>query len=217
MKLMEKLPVALSGMCLAVLCNTPVLAQEVDLPDDVSEGPPPMEGMIEISLDGDGSPEFNIAMEPNAIQMAAPGGPGGPRMMMMRRGYGGMRGGHWGRGGCPWLGALDLSDDQYEKIYALKNSFLDKVGPKMLEIRTQERHLKDAMTQSSVDAKAARRMQDTINNLRADVSNIKLDNKLAVLDVFTAEQRKKIRDWMIKGGRGMHHKGPGMRMEKKDS
>jgi len=216
MKSMEKLPVALSGMCLAVLCNTPVLAQEVDLPDDLSEGPPPVEGMVEISLDADGSPEFNIAMEPNAIQMAAPGGPG-PRMMMMRRGLS-MRGGHWGRGGCPWLGALDLSDDQYERIYALKNSFLDKVGPKMLEIRTQERHLKDTMTQPSVDAKAARNMQDKINNLRADVSNIKLDNKLAVLDVLTAEQRKKIRDWMIKGGRGMHHRGgPHKMMEKKDS
>lgn len=215
MKLMEKLPVALSGMCLAVLCNTPALAQEVELPDDVSEGPPPMEGAIEISMDGDGNPEFNIAMNPSAIPMAAPGCPVQPRMMMMRKGMS-MRG-PWGRGGCPWLGALDLSDDQYEKIYALKNSLLDKVGPKMLEIRTQERHLKDVMTQASVDAKAARRMQDTINSLRADVSNIKLDNKLSVLDVLTAEQRKKIRDYMIKGGRGMHHRGPSMRMEKKDS
>ncbi|HIA54444.1 MAG TPA: periplasmic heavy metal sensor [Candidatus Melainabacteria bacterium] len=220
MNLLEKLPVALSGLCLATLCNSPALAQEVDLPDGVGDGPPPMEGMVEVTLDGDGEPEFTIAMDPNAIQMAAPGGPGGPpRMMMMRRGWGGRGGGmRCGGGGCPMLGALDLSDDQYEKFYALKNSFLDKVGPKMLEIRTHERHLKDLMTQTSVDAKAARNLQDKINGLKADVANMKLDNRLAMHDVLNEEQRKKIRDWVIKGGRGMHHRGgPRLKMEKKDS
>ena len=136
-------------------------------------------------------------------------------MMMMRKGMS-MRG-PWGRGGCPWLGALDLSDDQYEKIYALKNSLLDKVGPKMLEIRTHERHLRDLMTQTNVDAKAARNLQDKINGLKADLANMKLDNRLAMHDVLNDEQRKKIRDWVIKGGRGMHHRGgPRMKMEKKD-
>ena len=219
MKLLEKVPVALSGLFLAALCNSPALAQEVDLPDGVADGPPPpMEGMVEISLDGEGNPEFNIAMDPNAIQMGAPGGPGGPPgMMMMRRGFGGRGGGRCGGGGCPWLGALDLSDDQYEKFYALKNSFMDKVGPKMLEIRTHERHLKDMMTQTTVDAKACRNLQDKINGLKADVANMKLDNRIAMHDVLNDEQRKKIRDFVVKGGRGMHHRGgPRMKMEKKD-
>lgn len=220
MKLLEKLPVALSGICFAALCNSPALAQEIDLPDGVGDGPPPpMEGMVEISLDDDGEPEFNIAMDVNGIQMAAPGGPpGGPRMMMMRRGFGGHGGRGFGRGGCPWLGALDLSDDQYEKFYALKNSFMDKVGPKMLEIRTNSRHLKDMMTQTTVDAKACRNLQDRINGLKADVANMKLDNRIAMHDVLNDEQRKKIRDFVVKGGRGMHHRGPrpGMKMEKKD-
>lgn len=220
MNLLEKLPVALSGLCFAVLCNGPALAQEVDLPDGVADGPPPMEGMVEISLDGDGEPEFTIAMDPNAIQMAAPGGPGGPPpRMMMRRGWGGRGGMSCGGGGvgCPMLGALDLTDDQYEKFYALKNSFMDKVGPKMLEVRTNERHLKDLMTQTNVDAKAARNLQDKINGLKADLANMKLENRLAMHDVLNDEQRKKIRDWVVKGGRGMHHRG-GMRMkmEKKD-
>ncbi|MCC7527912.1 MAG: Spy/CpxP family protein refolding chaperone [Candidatus Melainabacteria bacterium] len=213
MKLLEKLPVALSGICLAFLCNSPALAQEIDLPEGVADGPPPpMEGMVEISLDDDGNPEFNIAMDANAIQMAAPGGPRGGAGMMMRRGFAG-RGG----GGCPLLGALDLSDDQYEKFYALKNSFMDKVGPKVLEIRTNQRHLKDLMTQTSVDAKAARNMQDRINGLKADVANMMLDNRLAMHDVLNEEQRKKVRDFVIKGGRGVHHRGPRpMKMEKKD-
>ncbi len=218
MKLLEKLPVALSGICLASLCNSPALAQEIDLPDGVADGPPPpMEGMVEISLDDDGNPEFNIAMDANAIQMAAPGGPPGGGRMMMRRGFGGRGGGSCGGGGCPLLGALDLSDDQYEKLYALKNSFMDKVGPKVLEIRTNQRHLKDLMTQTSVDAKAARNMQDRINGLKSDVANMRLDNRLAMHDLLTEEQRKKVRDFVIKGGGGMHHRGPRpMKMEKKD-
>ena len=221
MKLLEKLPVALSGICLAALCNSPALAQEIDLPDGVGDGPPPpMEGMVEISLDEDGNQEFNIAMDANAIQFAGPGGPGGPggHHMMMRRGFGGRGGGSCGGGGCPMLGALDLSDDQFEKFYALKNAFMDKVGPKMLEIRTSERHLKDLMTQTTVDAKAARNLQDRINGLKGDVANMKLDNRLAMHDVLNDEQRKKIRDFAVKGGRGMHHRGPRpmMKMEKKD-
>lgn len=222
MNLLEKLPVALSGLCFAALCNSPALAQEVDLPDGVGDGPPPpMEGMVEISLDGDGDPEITVAMDPNAIQMAAPGGSGGPpqRMMMRRGGWsrGGGMGCGGGGGGCPMLGALDLTDEQYEKFYTLKNSFMDKVGPKMLEIRTHERHLRDLMTQTNVDAKAARNLQDKINGLKADLANMKLDNRLAMHDVLNDEQRKKIRDWVIKGGRGMHHRGgPRMKMEKKD-
>ncbi len=220
MNLLEKLPVALSGICLAALCNSPALAQEIDLPDDVMDGPPPpMEGMVEISLDGDGGPDFNVvAMDPNAIQLAAPGGPGpGGHRMMIRRGWGG--GGHFGRGGCPWLGALDLSDDQYEKFYALKNAFMDKVGPKMLDLRTNERHLKDAMSQMTVDAKACRNLQDRINGLKADLANMRLDNRIAMHDLLNDEQRKKVRDFVVKGGRGMHHRGgprPMMKMEKKD-
>lgn len=228
MKFLEKLPVALSGICLSVLCNSPAQAQEIELPDAIDDGPAAMEGMapmeggIEITLDAEGEPEFNVAFAPDVL-IAAPGGPGfggpgfggpgGPRMMMRRHSF---RGGH---GGCPMFGALDLSDDQYEKLYALKNSFLDKVGPKMLEIKTQSRHLKDVMTQPSVDVKAARNMQDKINNLRSDLANLKLDNRIAMMDVLTAEQRKKIRDFVIKGGRGMHHRGPHpmMKMEKKDS
>ncbi|HNA72790.1 MAG TPA: Spy/CpxP family protein refolding chaperone [Candidatus Obscuribacter sp.] len=218
MNLLEKLPVALSGLFFAALCNGPALAQEVDLPDGVADGPPPMEGMVEISLDSDGDPEFTLAMDPNTIQMGAPGGP--PPRMMMRRGWGGrsaMGCGGGGGVGCPVLGALDLTDDQYEKFYALKNSFLDKVGPKMLEIRTHERHLRDLMTQTNVDAKAARNLQDKINGLKADLANMKLDNRLAMHDVLNEEQRKKIRDWVVKGGRGMHHRGgPRMKMEKGD-
>lgn len=225
MKLLEKLPVALSGICFAVLCNSPALAQEIDLPDGVGDGPPPpMEGMVEISLDEDGGPEFNIAMDANAIQIAGPGGPGGfggPPRMMMRRGFGGRAScgfGGAGRGGCPWLGALDLSDDQFEKFYALKNAFLDKAGPKMLDLKTNERHLKDLMTQPTVDAKAARNLQDRINGLKADLANMKLDNRIAMHDVLNDEQRKKVREFAIKGGRGMHHRGPRpmMKMEKKD-
>ncbi len=221
MKLLEKLPVALSGMCLAMLCNTPVLAQEAGMPDGIDDGPPaPMEGMVQITLDGEGNPEINMAMDPNAIQDGGPGGPGGPggHRMMMHRGWGG-RGGSCGGGHGAWLGALDLTDDQYEKFYALKNSFLDKVGPKVLDIRTSERHLKDLMTQTTVDAKACRNLQDKINGLKGDVANMKLDNRLAMHDVLTDEQRKKIREWVIKGGHGMHHRGPHhmKTMEKKES
>ncbi|MBC8000321.1 MAG: Spy/CpxP family protein refolding chaperone [Leptolyngbya sp.] len=228
MNLFEKLPVALSGLCLVALTSAPVMAQGVELSDDF-DGSAPMQGVIEISMDGEG-PDFFVAGVPNSVTTIEAGAAGfapAPEGFApgMRGGWGGPSRG--GMRGCPamshgggFMGIrdLDLSDEQYEKFYSLKNSFMDKVGPKMFEIRTNERHLKDLLTQTSVDTKKAKDLQGKINDLRADISNLKLDHCLAMQDVLSAEQRKKIRERVIRGGG--HHGGSMMRrmkMEKKDS
>jgi hypothetical protein len=160
MNLFEKLPVALSGLCLVALTSAPVMAQGMEISEDF-EGPAPMEGAVEISLEGDG-PDYFVAGGPGfaaSVDAGAAGFAPPPEVFApgMRGGWGGPPRG--GMRGCPamshgggFMGMrdLDLTDDQYEKFYALKNSFMDKVGPKMFEIRTNERHLKDLLTQTSV-------------------------------------------------------------------
>jgi Spy/CpxP family protein refolding chaperone len=49
-----------------------------------------------------------------------------------------------------------------------------------------------------IDRKAVKDLQAKINDLKSDISNIRLDSKLDGLDALTSEQRKKIHDCAIK-------------------
>lgn len=128
-----------------------------------------------------------------------------------------------GPGGCPlWMldGDNAVTDEQYERFYELKNKSLDQVGPKMLDLMQTKRHLKDAMTQESIDEKAVKKMQAQIASLKSDIENIKMDGELQMMQILTAGQRKELRKAMIQGPKrpsgGMHHM---MRkyMEKRES
>lgn len=202
------------------LAATPALAQMepdgpgmedvdvvINLPDmgppggDMSLPPPGMDG-----------PEMAFSMPfppPDAFAMRRGGPPGGP-------GHGGPGRG----GGCP-LSMLDgenaVTDDQYEKLYDLKNRTMDQVGPKMLELCTASRHLKDVLTQETIDEKSAKKLQGQITALKADLEGIKLNSKMEMMQVLTGAQRKELRKAMIKGpgGRGSLGGGPrGMMMKR---
>ena len=107
---------------------------------------------------------------------------------------------------------IDLSDEQLEKIHSIRNDFLDAVGPKMVEIASKKRHLRDALLSANVDAAKAKALQSEINGLKDEVSNLKLASKIDCLNVLTSEQRKSIRDrafrWHGRGNRHFGH-GPG--------
>lgn len=136
--------------------------------------------------DGDGSPVAMVPLDsPEAMPLG--GGPGGKSPM-------------------------NFSNDQLEKIYKLKNNLLDELGPKMTELKKEQRHLKDLLTQESLDRKAIQSAQDKINTIKADISNQSLAFKMDFNETLTAEQRQNIRYKRMKPGhqRGKrHHQGQG--------
>jgi len=143
-----------------------------------------------------------------------PGGPGGGPCPVGGRGF----------GDCPLFmldGENAVTDEQYEKLYDLKNKAMDQIGPKMLELMQAKRHLKDTLTSENIDEKAAKKLQNQITSAKSDIETIKLDGKLQAMQILTAAQRKELRKAMVQGpkrppGGGMHHM---MRkyMEKRES
>lgn len=221
---LKKMPLVVAGLAMLTSFSLPVLSQEEGLVDITIEAPGPGgPGPDGPDMDIPQSEDFLIGLAPEdmmfniALPMefatqpmaAAPGFQAVPPQFGAAPGrFAGFAGRGCGMGGGDCLRGLNLSDEQYEKMYGIKNQFLDQVGPKMLEVRTLERHLKDVLTSPSLDAGKAKSLQSKINALKSDLANAKLENKLAMLDVLTAEQRKEIRERVIKGGM---MGGPGMR------
>ena len=100
---------------------------------------------------------------------------------------------------------LDLTDDQKEKIYNLKNKLADAVGPKRAELQSQERKLRDLLTQPTIDRSQIQGVQSKINSLRDDISNLKIAFKMDFSEQLTADQREKLRYHHAR--RGMHRGG----------
>ena len=120
-------------------------------------------------------------------------------------------------------GELALTDDQYEKMYNLRNDFLDKLGPKMAEVSSLERHMRDVLTSPSIDAKKAAELKTKLAAAKSDLTEMKSDMQLQMAQVLTADQRKHLRLAMSKcpmmgrmcSGRmsrskWSHHGGPSM-------
>lgn len=118
-----------------------------------------------------------------------------------------------------------FTDEQLEKMYKAKMDFMDKAGPKMAELKSQERSLRDLLTQPEFDKSKAQSIQGKINGLKADLANLQLDQRISFLSCLSPEQHKELRRSYIKhadfGGMGMmmmrkfhgrmgkHHRGAG--------
>jgi len=113
-----------------------------------------------------------------------------------------------------------LTDDQLEKMHSLHNQFLDDLGPKVTQLASLSRKLKDVLMANNIDASQAKALQKDINGIKADVADLKLEHKIAALNVLTSEQKKELRDRLYRGpfermehhhhmggGEGHHHFG----------
>ena len=163
-----------------------------------------------ISLDGapGAGPGFAADGDPMTFAVAAlPGGMEPPVLDMARMGHGG------GMRGCPMGRVLDgdnaITDEQYERMHVLKNAMLDKMGPKMAEMSSLSRQLRDALGSATIDSKKVNDLRNRISAAKTDLSNIKLDHMIAMADVFTPAQRVELHKAMIKSPMGMmggrHH------------
>jgi Spy/CpxP family protein refolding chaperone len=97
---------------------------------------------------------------------------------------------------------VQLSDQQKEKFYELKNKLLSEAGPKKLALAEQKRLLKDLLTQDNLDRKAVQQAQDKINSLHAELANVNIAFRMDMQQELTPEQRKMIRYRGLKSGVG---------------
>lgn len=188
---------------------------QLGLGDDAAgmpPGPPP-------GFSGDGPPPGGPPMgPPGAMMPDGPPGPDGASLADAPPGACPFRPdcgpSECGPGGLP--PNVTLSDEQYEKMFAIKRDTFAKIGPKMVEMKTGEMDLHDLMSQVSPDKAKIQSVQNRINALRSEMSNIQLDSQLNTLGVLTPEQRQDLRRAFLKsagcmgpGQRGGHHRGGG--------
>lgn len=93
--------------------------------------------------------------------------------------------------------SLSMSDAQLEKMAKLKDQFDLNSASKKAELRSLFRQMGDLMTQPTIDRKQITSLQDRMNSLRTDLSNIRLSYALDRAEVFSADQRKQIRHKML--------------------
>jgi Spy/CpxP family protein refolding chaperone len=168
---------------------------------------PPPAGM---PMPSDGGPELALGPDGGPPD----GGPGGPPGGHHMHGMHGMHGhGMPGMGGCgggPFgalQGPLAISDDQFERLYGIKTQFDDSMGPKKAQMHTLGRKLRDALCAADLDAANVKSLQSQMSGLMSDIGKMHSDKMLAYAQVLTPDQRKAIRQHMIRaslGGEMMH-------------
>jgi hypothetical protein len=84
----------------------------------------------------------------------------------------------------------DYSDEQLEKINKVRTDYMNKASSRMLELRTQQQALQGLLGQPDFDMNKARSIQEKINGLHDELSNLSLDQQVAMRACLTPEQRK---------------------------
>jgi Spy/CpxP family protein refolding chaperone len=124
-------------------------------------------------------------------------------------------------------GDVAVTNEQYEKLHQLKGAFMDKMGSKLVELFSLKRQLKDVLTNADIDSSKANDLKNRIAANVQDMANLKIENEIATMNVYTSEQRRHLREAMLKCpaiggwggmgmgmGMGMHKGGPGMGMHR---
>jgi Spy/CpxP family protein refolding chaperone len=114
--------------------------------------------------------------------------------MMNGSGPGMMRGGGpGGPGGA--LAALDLKDEQREKIFAIQEEAHSKNWGTMGQLRSEQFKLRRLYDSDKVDAKAAAEQQKKVDELRRQLQQSRIETHNQVLAILTPEQRKQVRQF----------------------
>ncbi len=100
-------------------------------------------------------------------------------------------------GECPMADKLNLSDEQYSKLWQLKDELKDGLEPKEAELHMAKRHLKMALTSQTVDETKVKEFEDKILALKADLAKLKIDHEIKAMGVLTPEQRKEVNHAMF--------------------
>jgi Spy/CpxP family protein refolding chaperone len=137
---------------------------------------------------------------------SGPGGGYGPGMMGgygpgMMGGYGqGMMGGYgpgggYGRGFGGAFAALNLTDEQQDKIFAIQEANRKKNSDTMSAVRSETFKLRRMYNAESVDSKAVLEQQKKVDDLRRQMLGSRLETHKQIQSVLTPEQRKQARQF----------------------
>lgn len=96
-------------------------------------------------------------------------------------------------------GTLKMTDQQAEKLYAIKNSAHDQIASKVLEIHTLKRQIMDLMAESTIDRKGVAELQNRVIADKTAIETVKAASMLDAAEVFTPEQRHAFHERMIRG------------------
>jgi Spy/CpxP family protein refolding chaperone len=107
-------------------------------------------------------------------------------------GYGAGMGMGYGRGG---LAALELSDAQAEKVFAIQEAGRQKNWATMSKMRAEMFKLQRLYNNDKADPKAVTEQQKKVDELRRDMLQARLETRKQVETVLTPEQRKQLRQY----------------------
>jgi Spy/CpxP family protein refolding chaperone len=127
-----------------------------------------------------------------------PGGGYGPGYGpgMMGGGYGpGMMGGGYGYGAGGPLAALNLTDDQREKIVAIQEENRRKNWAVMGEVRSEQFKLRSMYRGEKLDADKIAEQQKKVDALRQQMLRSRVEAHNQIAAVLTPEQRKQLRQF----------------------
>ncbi len=120
-------------------------------------------------------------------------GPGYGRGMM-GGGYGpGMMGGGPGAGGA--LAALNLTDEQREKVFAIQEEHRKKNWAVMGEVRSEQFKLRNMYRGEKLDADKLVEQQKKVDGLRQQMFKSRVEAHNQIAAVLTPEQRKQLRQF----------------------
>jgi Spy/CpxP family protein refolding chaperone len=128
-------------------------------------------------------------------------GPGygyGPGMMggYGPGGYGpGMMGGYGPGGGRAGFAALNLTDEQQEKLFAIQEQNRRKNFDTMSKMRSEVFKLRRMLNAENIDSKAVVEQQKKVDDLRRETLAVRLESRKEMEKVLTPEQRKQLRQF----------------------
>ena len=130
-------------------------------------------------------------------------GYGGPGMMGPGYGYGpgsgygpGMMGpgyGGYGRGGG--LAALNLTDEQRDKVFALQEENRAKHWGTMGKLRSETFKLRGMYNSDKLDANGIAEQQKKVDELRREMLKSRVESAKQIESILTPEQRKQLRQY----------------------
>lgn len=194
---MRKTRLLLAASALLMSCAA-VPSVSAQAPEEVIDAPPPFAAPApppgDVLFTFESAPLFggieesdmleaSVVPSPELFLASLPENAGAPNLIADAG-----RGGH----GMFLPKELAVTDEQWARLYAISKEYNDKAAPKMFEMRQAMSTMKDTLMSADVDRSKATATQSKINSLHADLANIKLDKKLAMMGVLTPEQRKEL-------------------------
>lgn len=125
------------------------------------------------------------------------GGYGAGHGMMGGYGYGpGMMGGYggpgWGRGGG--FASLDLTEEQREKLAAIREQARSRSWGAMGQVRAEQFKLRELLRADPVNAAAVVEQQQKVDELRRQLLKSRIEARNEIAALLTPEQKKRMRD-----------------------